>query len=86
MGLTIHYSLHSDTRSIRQARSIAEQLRQRAMDLPFASVGEIVELKGDECEFNNRDINDPLRWLLIQAGRRVNRARCRVAVTFLTTN
>ena len=38
------------------------------MDLPFANVGEVVELKGDECDYNRRPVDDPLRWLLIQAG------------------
>lgn len=67
MGLTIHYSLESKTRSVRQVRSIVEQLRQRAMDLPFKSVGDIVELKGDQCNFEKMPHDDPHRWLLIQA-------------------
>src|SRR5206468_4094814 len=28
---------------------------------------EIIELKGDQCNFMLRDRNDPLRWLLVQA-------------------
>lgn len=49
MGLTIHYSLQSPKASKSQARSIIEQLRQRALDLPFASVGEIGDLQGQQC-------------------------------------
>ena len=51
MGLTIHYQLKSDTRSPAQARQLVEKLRQRALDLPFAEVGEVVELKGDACDY-----------------------------------
>ena len=45
-----------------------EELRKRALDLPFAEVGEIVELKGDACDYQTYDRDDPLRWLAIQAG------------------
>ncbi|MGO8931258.1 MAG: hypothetical protein ACLQU3_30755 [Limisphaerales bacterium] len=30
-------------------------------------MGPVVELSGDQCDFNQRDQEDPLRWLLIQA-------------------
>lgn len=73
MGLTIHYDLKSETRSIKQVRQQVEQLRQRALDLPFQHVGEVVELKGDQADFNKLEPNDPNRWLLIQAGQYVER-------------
>ena len=73
MGLTIHYDLHSDTRSPREARRLVEQLRRRALDLPFAEVGEIIELSGDACDYEKRDRDDPFRWLLVQAGQYVER-------------
>jgi len=38
MGLTIHSDLHSDTRSPSEARRLVEELRRRALDLPFAEV------------------------------------------------
>ena len=75
MGLTIHYQLKSDTRSPAQARQLVEKLRQRALDLPFAEVGEVVELKGDACDYESYDREHPLRWLLIQAGQYVERER-----------
>ena len=68
MGLTIHYKLHAETRSPKEARQLVEQLRQRALDLPLKEVGEVVELTGDACDFHQRDHDDPLRWLLVQAG------------------
>lgn len=71
MGLTIHYQLKSATRSANQLRRLMEQLRQRALDLPFKEVGEVVELSGDACDFNSCGGDNPLRWLLVQAGQYV---------------
>jgi hypothetical protein len=73
LGLTIHYKLHSDVRTTKEARQLVAQLREHALDLPFAEVGEVVELKGDACDYENRDRDDPLRWLAIQAGQYVER-------------
>jgi hypothetical protein len=81
VGLTIHYQLHSDTRSPQQARRLVEQLRAKAMDLPFEEVGEVVDLTGDGCDFHNYDREHPLRWLVIQAGQRVIREDVYYAVT-----
>ena len=67
MGLTIHYGLHARVRSPRRARELMEQLRSRALDLPFKNVGEVVELAGRECDAGDRDRDAPLRWLLMQA-------------------
>ena len=66
MGLTIHYTLkHAGTE--KSARSLIQQLHQSAQDLPFKELQSIVELKGEACEFDRREKDDPLRWLLIQA-------------------
>ena len=73
VGLTIHYGLRSDTRSSAEARRLVEQLRKRALDLPFAEVGEVTELTGDACDYEKYDRDDPLRWLAIQAGQYVVR-------------
>jgi len=73
MGLTIHYSLHSGTKSPRKARQLIEALRQKALDLPFKEVGEVIDLSGDDCDFERRERDDPQRWLLIQAGQHVER-------------
>jgi len=67
MGLTIHYTLKQEAQET-SARPMLEQLRQTALDLPFAEVGEIVEFKGDQCDYQKREQGDPARWLLIQAG------------------
>ena len=66
MGLTIHYSLKARG-SDAQARKLIQALHQTAQDLPFKELGQVVELSGDQCDFNKRDQEDPLRWLLIQA-------------------
>ncbi len=66
MGLTIHYGLKSDSRS--NAAALVAKLRQQALDIPFTEVGEIVDLSGAACDFDQRDRDDPNRWLLIQAG------------------
>src|ERR1039457_2346468 len=68
MGLTIHYQLATITGDEAHARKLVQQLRQAALDLPFQHVGEIVELRGDQCDYKQRADNDPYRWLLIQTG------------------
>lgn len=67
MGLTIHYSLQADTNNARAARTLLEQLRSKALDLPFKEVGELVEFKGDDASFENCSPDAPHRWLLIQS-------------------
>jgi hypothetical protein len=73
VGLTIQYALHSDTRSAKEARRLVEELRKRALDLPFQEVGEVVDLKGDACQFDRYGQDHPHRWLLVQAGQFVER-------------
>lgn len=72
MGLSIHYSLRSDTAPAK-ARQLVKQLRQRAMDLPFKGVGKVLEYHGRDANFENRANHDPDRWVLIQAGQYVER-------------
>lgn len=71
MGLTIHYSLRSTTRSPKRARELVARLRGRALDLPFEQVDDIIELNGPECDFENCEQDSPHRWLLIQAGQTI---------------
>ena len=71
MGLTVHYDLHSTSKSPKKARQLLEQLRQKALDLPFKEVGEIVEFSGEQADFNNVAADDPNRWLLVQSGQYV---------------
>jgi hypothetical protein len=76
MGLTIHYTLKS---KLDDAEQTVHQMRQFAMDLPFEEVGEIVNLTGEQCNFearrkelqNGEEKNQSLFWLLIQAGQHV---------------
>ena len=67
MGLTIHYNLNFRGTQ-REARRVLDQLHSRARDLPFAEVGDVVELTGADCAYEPRKRDDPLRWLLIQSG------------------
>ena len=67
MGLTIHYRLHTAARSRDRAYESIAQLRSRALDLPFASVGELIELSGSQCSKDSLDRDDPHRWLVTQA-------------------
>lgn len=80
MGLTIHYTLKSSTQSMPKVRSLVEQLRQRALDLPFKEVSNLFEVTGDRCDFEKCQEDDRNRWLLIQCGQYVERGRFRFAV------
>src|SRR4051812_44130227 len=55
MGLTIPYTLHAPPKLVADARAVVEQLRQRALDLPFRSVGDLLDLSGRGCDFQRRD-------------------------------
>lgn len=65
MGLTIHYSLRTKLTGMKEIRNLVSLLHDRALDLPFQTVEEIVEFRGQEV---NSDNDDPDRWLKIQAG------------------
>ena len=67
MGLTIHYSLHSDSTNPAKVRELIASLRQRALDLPLKYVSEVIEVASDDYDFQNLDRSDPNRWLLVQA-------------------
>lgn len=71
MGLTIHWSLKADVRTAVEARELVERLRQRALDLRFASVGEIMDLSGRDADYKVQPAESPARWLLIQARQHV---------------
>ena len=66
MGLTIHYRL-ATAGDEAHARKLVQQLRHAALDLPFERVGDMVEFRGDDCNWKQRKDDDPYRWLLIQA-------------------
>ena len=66
MGLTIHYRL-ATAGDEAHARKLVQQLRHAALDLPFKRVGDMVEFRGDDCNWKQRKDDDPYRWLLIQA-------------------
>jgi len=73
MGLTIHYDVKPPAH-IRKAKDVlaaVEELRQRAMDLPFEECDDqLVHLLGKDCAVEpdrKTDKDDPTRWLKIQA-------------------
>ena len=75
MGLTIHYTLQSSTRSPKQARELVTRLHKRALDLPLEKVHDIIDLGGPACDYQQGGQDNPHRWLLIQAGHYLNDPR-----------
>lgn len=73
MGLTLHYGLKPPVgiRKPDKILALVENLRQRAMDLPFEECDdELLHLVGKDCEFDpdgSTDKDDSTRWLKIQA-------------------
>ena len=68
MGLTIHWSFQGPQKKS-EAKAIIEKMRQRAMDLPFESVGDIVHFKGEQAQFDHDPPNGEYIWLKIQAAK-----------------
>jgi hypothetical protein len=68
MGLTIHYSLQTDLTSTGDIRHLVESLRQFARDLPFKEVGELLEFKGEDADYDQTDKENEDRWFKIQSG------------------
>ncbi|GAI63022.1 unnamed protein product [marine sediment metagenome] len=63
MGLSIHYyfEYHQD-----HPDDIINNLRHKALTLPFETVSDIEHFKGDECNYMKRKGKDEWSWLLIQ--------------------
>lgn len=69
MALTVHYELKKrNCRSRDAAFATVAALRERALNLPFDHVGEIVELSGDECNPDSHPSSGDL-FLLALCGR-----------------
>ena len=66
MGLTIHFKLETNTSSPDDARKLVEQLRQKALDLPFKEVGEISTSAATKPTSRSKQ-GQRHRWLLIRA-------------------
>jgi hypothetical protein len=66
MGLTINWNWQGP-QSKDESQAIIGQLRQRALDLPFESVSEIVHFEGDDARFDRGSQNDEFQWLKLQA-------------------
>src|SRR5580704_10425681 len=74
MGLTIHYSLHSDIRAPGHVRQLAQSLRERAVALRFAGVGDLLEFRGEDCDHRKAERGSPQQSLLTQARQYVEKA------------
>lgn len=93
MGLTVHYVLKANLPEAAAVRAAVEKIRQFALDLPFEHVGEIVDVKGDDCEFEQHraelqkgERNESLAWMQIQASESVTPAwNKRVSYRFAPT-
>ena len=66
MGLTIHWNWHGP-KSGSEAKAIIEKMRQRALDLPFESVSEVVCFKGEAAQFDPEKRDDEFGWLKVQS-------------------
>lgn len=72
MGLTIHHSQQTEGElGIRDVSRLLEQVRQRAMDLPFHKVDDkLFDLSGDECDIakmtpeQRKGLDDCISWVL----------------------
>jgi hypothetical protein len=73
MGLTIHYSLELNNGDEAEARRMLGKLRHRALELPFARVGELADFTGTECDVPGGPGTDAMGWLLIQANQYIER-------------
>lgn len=73
MGLTIHYSLRSASHYNDDARNLVDRLRNRATDLPFQEVGDLVDLAGETCDYEAVERENPNQWLLIQANQAIEK-------------
>lgn len=67
MGLAIHYSFKSVLANLDDVRTLVETTRQVASGLEFQRISELIELHGDEADFQNSSVDDPLRWLKVRA-------------------
>lgn len=68
MGLTIHWRLRMGPEATaRDVRRTIDALRDRARDLPFENVSEVIDRKSIAADFNKVGKNHPLRWFLVQA-------------------
>jgi hypothetical protein len=66
MGLTIHYGLTASPEA--DAKSLVKAMRSLALDLPFQEVGDIVHLKGKQCDPEYwRGKDGTKSWMTIQA-------------------
>ena len=75
MGLTIHYSIQTPKSPTPAALKKVEAMRQRALDLPFSTVSELMHFKPEmmadkpegKLKYDDPKLPEDWRWALIQA-------------------
>jgi hypothetical protein len=67
MGLTFHYKLMLHSASIDEAKEKVAALHHLAAKLSFAQVDELVELYGEDCIFDQNNLDDPHIFLKLRA-------------------
>ena len=67
MGVMIHYELQAEPQSHTAIRQLVEELRTKALELPFTTIGDVVEFKGTAADFENYKRADPLCGLRFSA-------------------
>ena len=73
MGLTIHYDLSLPNNSLSAKKKKLAAIRHKCLDLPFQSVGEMLDLSGDDCNLDKRKVEDALlRRFLVQSAKHVD--------------
>lgn len=68
MGLTINYKLSlPGSLTADEVKKHLNILHQRCLDLPFENVSNIMEFKGEDCDFEKHRHDNEVCWLLIHA-------------------
>lgn len=75
MGLTIHYRLRLDSPSVELVKQKLTALRDVAFKLSFAEVGELIELKGQDCVFDRNNRDDAYSWIKLHASKYVDQGK-----------
>ncbi|MDY6898840.1 MAG: hypothetical protein SWZ49_12275 [Cyanobacteriota bacterium] len=71
MGLTINYRFSLENATVEQAKEKIVALHKLALRLPFKSVDDLVEISGDDCNFDKDDVDDPHAFIKIRASKPV---------------
>lgn len=74
MGLTVDYQLSTRFIEVADIRRLLRSFREFARDLPFEEVGQLLEFKGAEAQFE-RGKKDQHAWFKIKSGTMIKRGK-----------